>query len=89
LLKQQGLKIVGADFRFEGSSASEEQAAILNLPNRFPLILVQYSLFDSRGKVILEGQSAARSDRMVFDLRTEFSRTFRKASSGKKNKATR
>lgn len=70
LLKQCGIKITFVDFRFEGSSASEEQAAVLNLPNRFPLILVQYSLFGADGKLILEGGSAARSDRMVFDLRS-------------------
>jgi DNA-binding GntR family transcriptional regulator len=89
LLKQQGMKIVGADFRFEGSSASEEEASILNLPNRFPLILVQYSLFDARNKIILEGQSAARSDRMVFDLRTEFSRSFKTRPLSKKSKTSR
>ena len=71
VLGDSGIAVGHAQFRFEGTAATPEQAEHLNLRPHFPIVVTRYILFDPDDKPILLGTTASRSDRVVFDVYTQ------------------
>jgi len=68
LLDNFGVEVDHLDYRFEADTANPMQASLLNVPTRFPLLVVWFSPFDSNGKPLLVGRTTARADRFTYEF---------------------
>ena len=68
LLAAAGVAVAHSDFQFEGGAVSAEDAALLGVAVRAPVIRVHYTLYAAGGAPILTGVTTARSDRFIFAL---------------------
>jgi DNA-binding GntR family transcriptional regulator len=82
LLADAGIAVAHTDFQFEGGAVSAEDAALLGVPVRAPVIRVHYTLYAPGGAPILTGVTTARSDRFIFALSLGDPRPGRRGADG-------
>ncbi|MGY3372005.1 DNA-binding GntR family transcriptional regulator [Bradyrhizobium sp. GM2.4] len=58
------------DYQIEGSTATEEQAALLKVVPGFPVLGVQYTAIGKGDTPLFVGGSVSRSDHLVYQFRT-------------------
>ncbi len=71
LLSKFGIRLGVVKRDFEGSLAGAREAELLGGAPPFPLIVERYDVFDADGAPLLSGRTAARSDRIRFEITTE------------------
>jgi DNA-binding GntR family transcriptional regulator len=82
LLAKAGIAVAHSEFQFEGGAVSAEDAALLGVAVRAPLIRVHYTLYAPGGAPILTGVTTARSDRFIFALSLGGPRPGRRGANG-------
>lgn len=70
LLNKLGIMVSNILYKFSSALSTEEQAKLLGVAPRFPLITAHYVLFDQNGNPMLEGSTSSRADRMTFEVAT-------------------
>jgi len=56
------------DYQFEGATATEEQASLLNVVIGFPLLVIRYTPIGKNGLPLLMGRTTSRADRFVYEF---------------------
>lgn len=69
LLISHGIAIDHIDFHIEGSTLSESQAGLLDLPAGFPVLILDYTPIAPDGRPILTGRTISRADRFSYSVR--------------------
>jgi GntR family transcriptional regulator len=68
LLEQHGIEIDHIDYRFDAATATEAQAASLNVVTGFPLLVIHFAPIGKNGFPILQGRTITRADRFTYEF---------------------
>jgi len=68
LIEAHGISLDHIDYEFEGSTATEAQASLLNVMTGFPLLIIRYTPIGLDGLPMLKGRTTSRSDRFTYEF---------------------
>ncbi|HLI10343.1 MAG TPA: GntR family transcriptional regulator [Alphaproteobacteria bacterium] len=68
LIQAHNIAFDHIDYQFEGSTATDEQAALLNVMTGFPVLAIRYAPIGKGGVPLLLGRTISRADRFVYEF---------------------
>jgi DNA-binding GntR family transcriptional regulator len=68
LLAAHGVAIDHIDYRFDAATATEAQAAPLNVVTGFPLLVIHFTPLGTTGTPLLWGRTTTRADRFTYEF---------------------
>lgn len=68
LIQAQKIKFEHIDYQFEGSTATDEQAALLKVMTGFPVLAIRYAGMGKGGVPLIVGRTISRADRFVYEF---------------------
>lgn len=68
LLEAHGIDVDHIDYRFDAATATEAQAASLNVVTGFPLLVIHFTPIGKDGLPLLAGRTTTRADRFTYEF---------------------
>jgi GntR family transcriptional regulator len=68
LIDAHGIPLDHIDYEFEGATATEAQASLLNVMTGFPLLVIRYMPIGLDGLPMLKGRTTSRADRFTYEF---------------------
>ena len=68
LIEAHGIPLDHIDYEFEGATATETQASLLNVMTGFPLLVIRYMPIGLDGLPMLKGRTTSRADRFTYEF---------------------
>jgi DNA-binding GntR family transcriptional regulator len=68
LLEAHKIAIDHVDYRFEAATATDAQAALLDIVTGFPLLVIRFAPIGTEGTPVIAGRTTTRADRFAYEF---------------------